>query len=255
MGDKAGERGTIRVGVGGWTYEPWRGTFYPKGLAQKDELEIRQPQADGDRDQRHLLPHAGPRDVRQLARRDARRFRLRAQGAALRHEPARAGEAGESIERFCAGGPLGSRTSSARSTGSSLPTKKLDLDDVARFLALLPKTVEGRTLRHAIEVRHPSFRDAAFIALAREHGVAIVVAGDSEHPQSTSPPLPSSTPASWAHPRASRPGYSAVDLDRWAGWARERADGAVPRDVFLFVIGGHKVANPAAAKALIERVG
>ena len=128
------------------------------------------------------------------------------------------------------------------------------MGDVAAFLALLPKSVEGRTLRHAIEVRHPSFQDPAFAALAREHGVAIVVAGDSPHPRIDEPTAPFTYARIMGTREGEPAGYPAADLDRWAAWARAQAGGDPPRDVFLFVIGGHKVANPKAAQALIERV-
>ena len=64
-----------------------------------------------------------------------------------------------------------------------MPTKKFDPEDFAAFLRLLPTSVEGRAIRHAVEVRHDSFRTPDFVALAREHGVAIVVAGDADYPQ------------------------------------------------------------------------
>jgi uncharacterized protein YecE (DUF72 family) len=123
-------------------------------------------------------------------------------------------------------------------------------------------------LRHAVEVRHESFRKAELVDMARHHGVAIVVAGDSEYPV-----IPDSTaPFVYARimgTRSKEPlGYSAAELDAWAARARQWADGGHPkdleavsaekpvkagRDVFLYVISGHKVANPAAAQALIER--
>ncbi len=249
------ERGTIRVGVGGWIYEPWRGTFYPKGLAQKDELEFasRRLTAIEINGTFYRTPGAETFARWHDETPDGFVFALKApRYATTRRELATAGEL---IERFCTGGPLALKDKLGPINWQLAPTKKLDLDDLARFLALLPKSVEGRTLRHAIEVRHPSFRDAAFIALAREHGVAIVVAGDAEHPHIDEPTAPFVYARIMGTSEGEPAGYSAVDLDRWAGWARERAGGAAPRDVFLFVIGGHKVANPAAAQALIERVG
>ena len=82
---------SIRVGVGGWTYEPWRDNFYPAGWPQARELEYASRQLTRDRGQRHLLQLAEAGHLRQVARRDAGRLRVLAQGHALRHQPARAG--------------------------------------------------------------------------------------------------------------------------------------------------------------------
>jgi uncharacterized protein YecE (DUF72 family) len=132
-----------------------------------------------------------------------------------------------------------------------MPTKKFDPDDFAAFLKLLPKTVEGRTIRHAIEVRHESFRTPAFIALAQDHGVAVVIAGDSEYPQITDPTAPFVYARIMGTTEAEPDGYATANLDKWADQVRHWAG---ERDVFLYVISGFKQRNPAAAMALIERL-
>ncbi len=78
--------GSIYVGIGGWNYDPWRETFYPKDVAKKNELSVREHAGHGDRDQRHLLPHAEPCELRALARRDARRLPVHGEGVALRDQ-------------------------------------------------------------------------------------------------------------------------------------------------------------------------
>ncbi len=150
------------------------------------------------------------------------------------------------------------------------PAKEYVPEEIAAFLSLLPPQRDGRTLRHAIEVRHPSFAVAQFVQLARRHGVAIVLAGDSEYPQITN------ATASFVYlrimgsvdeqPRAIRP----PALTRWAQRAKALANGETPvglkpvpappsgapsaREVFLYVISGAKRRNPAAAQALLERL-
>ena len=86
-----GMSGKIHIGIGGWTFEPWRGVFYPEGLHAEARAGIRQPQAHLDRDQRHLLFDLQAGELGQVARRDARRLRLRGEGLALLHQPPRAG--------------------------------------------------------------------------------------------------------------------------------------------------------------------
>ena len=249
-----GKSGTIRVGVGGWIYEPWRGSFYPKGLPQKEELGFasRRLTAIEINGTFYRTPGADTFARWHDETPDGFVFALKApRYATTRRELA---TAGESVERFCTGGVLALQDKLGPINWQLAPTRKLDMGDVAAFLALLPKSVEGRTLRHAIEVRHPSFQDPAFAALAREHGVAIVVAGDSPHPRIDEPTAPFTYARIMGTREGEPAGYPAADLDRWAAWARAQAGGDPPRDVFLFVIGGHKVANPKAAQALIERV-
>jgi uncharacterized protein YecE (DUF72 family) len=149
-------------------------------------------------------------------------------------------------------------------------TKRFDAEDFAAFLRLLPKSVDGLTIRHVVEVRHESFKHPDFIALAREHGVAAVVAGDSDYPQIADVTAPFVYARIMGTTETEEHGYSAAALDQWASRAKTWAAGGSPQDlatlapapksdtgreVFLYVISGHKERNPAAAMALIERVG
>jgi uncharacterized protein YecE (DUF72 family) len=147
--------------------------------------------------------------------------------------------------------------------------KRFDAEDIAAFLALLPKEAEGRPIRHALEVRHASFAHPEFVAIAREQGVAVVVAGDSDYPQIADATAPFVYARIMGTAEEEAAGYGAAALDAWAGHARRWAEGSAPeglttvadgddgvaRDVFLYVISGAKARNPAAAMALIERVG
>jgi uncharacterized protein YecE (DUF72 family) len=151
-----------------------------------------------------------------------------------------------------------------------MPTKKFEPADFEAFLKLLPKEAAGRALRHVVEVRHTSFRSPDFIALAREHGVAIVIAGDSTYPQIADATAPFVYARIMGTQETEETGYSDAALDLWAARARAWASGAVvdgldwvepqradgkARDVYLYVISGHKVRNPAAAMALLRRLG
>jgi len=137
-------------------------------------------------------------------------------------------------------------------------------------LKLLPATVEGRALRHAVEVRHASFKTPEFTALARRYNVAIVLAGDSEFPQIADLTAPFAYARIMGTTEAEETDYCAAALDTWVERARQLAAGRIPdglesvdgspataveRDVFLYVISGFKPRNPAVAMALIERLG
>jgi uncharacterized protein YecE (DUF72 family) len=150
-----------------------------------------------------------------------------------------------------------------------MPTKKFDAEDFGAFLKLLPASVEGRAIRHAIEVRHDSFRTPDFIALARDHGVAIVLAGDADYPLIADVTAPFVYARIMGTSEVEPAGYPDDALDLWTQRARLWASGKSPdgletvgapladkvdRDVFLYVISGFKVRNPAAAMAMIERL-
>jgi uncharacterized protein YecE (DUF72 family) len=151
-----------------------------------------------------------------------------------------------------------------------MPTKKFDADDFGAFLALLPEKHEGLGLRHAVEVRHDSFRDPAFVALCRKAGVAIVFADKAPYP-TIADITADFVYARLQQAREEEPtGYDAAELDRWAETARSWAAGELPsglpavtddypkaaqRDVFVFMINGAKVRAPAAAQALLARLG
>ncbi len=160
-------------------------------------------------------------------------------------------EAGPSIERFFDSGLMLLRHKLGPINWQFMPTKKFDHDDFAAFLELLPKTVEGTPIRHAVEVRHDSFRTPEFIALARDHGVAVIIAGDSAFPEITDLTAPFVYARIMGTTEAEPNGYADAALDKWAGQARAWS---ASRDVFLYVISGFKQRNPAAAMALIERL-
>src|SRR6266850_7145850 len=193
--------GTIRIGIGGWTYEPWRGTFYPDKLPQKGELEYAS---------RHLTSieingtFYGSQKPETFAKwrdetPDGFVFSLKAPRFATNRTVL--ADAGRSIARFFAGGVMELKDKLGPINWQLMPTKKFDPADFEAFLKLLPKEVEGRTLRHVVEVRHDSFHTPDFVALVREHGVAVAIAAESAYRKSRMPPHLSSTPASWERGR------------------------------------------------------
>jgi len=178
-------------------------------------------------------------------------------------------DAADTIERFFSGGVMELKEKLGPINWQFMATKKFDPADFEAFLKLLPKLVDGREMRHVVELRHDSFRCVEFVALAREHGVAVVLAGDSDYPQIAD------LTASFVYARimgtreAAPLAYSRSALDLWAARVKYWAVGTAPpglptivahtvagvgRDVYLYVISGHKVRNPAPATALIKRV-
>jgi uncharacterized protein YecE (DUF72 family) len=267
MASKAKPR--IFVGVGGWTFAPWRGAFYPDGLAQKRELEHASRKLTSIEINGTFYGSQKPESFAKWHDETPGDFVFAVKGPRFTTNRRVLAEAGESIERFFNSGVMVLKDKLGPINWQLAPTKKFDPDDLAKFLALLPGTIEGRAIRHAVEVRHPSFRSLDFVALAREHGVAVIIAADSEYPQIADVTAPFVYARIMGTQEDEEAGYSADALNRWADRARAWASGGTPegletltplpkdggRDVFLYVISGAKARNPAAAMALIERLG
>lgn len=259
----------IRVGIGGWTYEPWRGVFYPRDLPQKRELEYASRQLTSIEINGTFYGSQKPESFAKWHDETPDDFVFALKAPRFVTHRRVLAEAGQSIERFFGSGVLELKDKLGPINWQFAPTKTFDPADFEAFLKLLPKSVAGRNIRHAVEVRHESFRMPDFVALAREHGTAIVTAGDSEHPQIADLTTPFVYARIMGTAEKHKLGYAPKALDSWAGRAVTWAAGGQPedlapvvkakpqksgRDVFLYVIGGFKARNPAAAMALIKRL-
>ena len=260
----------IRVGVGGWTYEPWRGPFYPEGLPQKRELEYASRKLTSIEINGTYYGSQKPESFAKWHDETPDDFIFAVKGPRFATNRRVLAEAGSSIERFFASGVMELKDKLGPVNWQFMGTKKLDLDDLAAFVALLPGSVDGRAVRHALELRHDSFRSPEVVALAREHGIAIVVAADGPYPQIADVTAPFVYVRIMGTTEDHPAGYAEAALDDWAGRARAWAAGKVPegldrvtaaeadghgREVFLYVISGFKERNPAAAMALAQRIG
>ena len=260
----------IHVGIGGWTYEPWRGSFYPPGLPHARELEYAGQQLTAIEINATYYGLQKPASFEKWAAATPPGFVFSVKASRYCTNRRVLAEAGEAVEKFLGQGLTRLEDKLGPILWQFMPTKRFDQADFAAFLALLPDSRDGVTLRHAVEVRHESFRDPAFVALARDHGVAIVFADHAEYP-AIADPTADFMYARLQQSREDEPaGYGDGALDRWAAIARAWEKGERPptldyltppgedvasRDVYLFIISGAKVRAPAAAKALIERLG
>lgn len=243
---------TIRVGVGGWTYEPWRGVFYPEGLAQKRELEFAAQQLTAIEINATYYGRQKPQSWRNRAAAvpDGFKFSLKASRYCTQRKVL--ADSGDSIRMFLEQGftELGDKLGPIN--WQLADGKTFDREDFARFLELIPDAQDGVPLQHALEVRHESFADPAFLGLARARNMAVVFADDDIFPR-----IEEQT-ADFTYARLQRSveeietGYDAAALDHWAKQAKGWAEGG--RDVYVYFISGAKVRNPAAARALIARV-
>lgn len=259
----------IRVGIGGWVYAPWRGTFYPKGLPQVRELAHASRHLTSIEINGTFYSTQKPASFRRWAEETPDDFVFSLKGPRYATHRRALAEAASSIERFFASGVLELKHKLGPVLWQFAPTKAFDPDDFAAFLALLPKTLDGLAIRHAVEVRHASFVTADFVALLRKHAVAPVLVDSDKHP------LIADVTSDFVYARLQRTsekvktGYPPAALDTWAKRAQAFAKGGVPddlgtlaaaprqkgkRDVFIYMISGAKVRAPAAAMALIERL-
>jgi uncharacterized protein YecE (DUF72 family) len=257
----------IRIGVGGWTYEPWRGPFYPDGLPQKRELEFASRQLTSIEINGTYYGSQKPESFSKWHDETPDDFVFAVKAPRFATNRKVLAEAGASIERFFTGGLMNLKDKLGPINWQFMATKKFEPADFAAFLDLLPATHEGRALRHAVEVRHASFRNPEFTAMLRARGIAAVVSADGEFPQIADPTAPFVYARILGTTAAEPLGYSQAALDRWAERARSWAEGqhprdldylepptpTAPRDVYLYVISGHKAHNPLAAMALIDK--
>lgn len=268
MKNQASTHGKIRTGMGGWSYEPWRTTFYPADVTQARELEYASRVVTAieinSTFYRLQKPEIFARWREQTP--DGFVFTTKAsRGATYRKDLT---EAREAVERF-ANGVVALAPKLGAISWQLAPTKKFVPDEVRTFLSYLPREVRGVQLRHALEVRHKTFMCEEFLDLAREAGVAIVFADSDEYPSFAD------VTADFIYGRLMRTvteeptGYSKTALHQWGERAQRWASGSEPddlpkvtsaratsqpRDVFLFFISGAKERAPLAARELAQHV-
>jgi len=249
---KKSAAGKIRVGIGGWTFEPWRGVFYPKGLSQKKELEYAASHTTSIEINGTYYSTFKPASWIKWREETPKDFVFAVKASRFCTNRKVLASARESVERFIGQGMAELGDKLGPINWQFMGTKKFDAADIEGFLNLLPKEVGGVKLRHALEVRHESFRTAQFFDLVRKHGAAVVFADDDTFPKIDEPTADFSYARLMRTEEDEETGYPAKALD---GWAKQSAEWAKRGDAFVYFISGAKVRNPAAAQALIERVG
>ncbi|WP_396594276.1 DUF72 domain-containing protein [Brevundimonas sp. R86498] len=247
--------GKIYIGVGGWTYEPWRGVFYPSDLVQKRELEFASRALTSIEINGTYYSTFKPDSWLKWRDETPDGFLFSVKASRYCTNRKILSDMGESMDRFLGQGLTALGDKLGPINWQFMGTKKFDPGDFEGFLKLLPKERDGVRLRHAVEVRNPTFDTPAFHDLAAKYGVAIVYAEDDEEP--TWPRIDQETAdfryARLMSSREDEPtGMSAAELDaiadRTQAWAKRGA-------VFAYFIAGAKVRNPAAAQALIKKLG
>lgn len=261
----------IRVGIGGWTYEPWRNNFYPEGLSQSQELPYASERLTAIEINGTYYRLQTPKTFAKWRDDTPEHFMFSLKAPRYATNRRVLAEAGEAIEAFVGSGlaELGDKLGPI--VWQFAPTKAFDADDFEAFMQLLPRQAGRRELRHVLDVRHPSFMVPDYLALARRHRLATVFADSDEYPSFAD------ITGDFVYARLMRgqarlkAGYGPQALDQWARHAQTWAEGGDPddlpriepptaaagarRDVFMFFINGAKERAPAGAMALLDRLG
>ena len=260
----------IRVGVGGWTYEPWRNNFFPEGLPHSRELEYASRQLTAIEVNGTYYGTLKPASFKKWHDETPADFVFSLKASRYATNRRVLADAGESITRFVESGisELGQKLGPI--VWQFMPGKVFEPQDFEAFLALLPASVDGQTLRHVVDVRHESFMTPEYLALARRYRVATVFADAEKFPSFADLSGDFVYARLMQSDAALATGYADAALDAWAERARRWAAGdapadlpsleapanhCAPRDVFVYFINGAKEQAPAAAMALLGRLG
>ncbi len=259
----------IRVGIGGWTFEPWRNNFYPERWPQGRELEYAARQLTAIEVNGTYYSSMKPATFAKWRSETPEDFVFSLKANRFATNRRVLAEAGESVQRFIDSGiaELGDKLGPV--LWQFAPTKRFDPVDFEAFLKLLPANVQGLPLRHVLDVRHESFKTPEYLALARRHQVGTVFTDSDDYPSFAD------LTGNFLYARLMRSqsplpqGFEPTVLDGYAACAQAWASGnepdalprvqpkttpSQPRDVFMFFISAAKERNPAAAMALIERL-
>lgn len=262
--------GTIRTGIGGWTFEPWEGTFYPEKLSKKRQLEHASRQLTAIEINGTYYGSQKPETFAKWAAEVPEDFIFSLKASRYVTNRKVLAEAQESMTKFLTQGLTELGDHLGPILWQFAPTKKFEPDDFAAFLALLPEKQDGIKLQHVVEVRNPTFQVPEFIELLARHKVAVVCADHHDYPL-----LPDVT-ADFVYCRLQKGEddiktcYPEKEISHWAKRIAAYALGDVPedlsmiaqdrkvkkaaRDVFAFFISGGKVNAPEGARALQQAV-
>ncbi|MGA1830719.1 DUF72 domain-containing protein [Rhizobium wenxiniae] len=263
--------GTIRTGIGGWTFEPWEGTFYPEKLAKKRQLEYAASKLSVIEVNGTYYGSQKPETFAKWASEVPDGFIFSLKASRFTTNRKILADAGESIEKFLTQGLVELGDHLGPLLWQFAPTKKFEPEDFEAFLKLLPGKLEGLPLRHVVEVRHDSFKVPEFVALLEKYNIAPVCAEHFDYP------MIADVTADFVYARLQKGSddiptcYADGDMKEWAKRLTTWAEGGVPnslplvdekravkkepRDVFAFFIHEGKVNAPQGAMAMQALIG
>jgi len=262
----------IRVGIGGWSYDPWRETFYPEDLPASRELSWASRQVSMIEINSTFYGSQKPATFAKWRDDTPDGFLFSVKASRFATNRRVLADGAESVHRFLHSGIAELGPKLGPLLWQFAESKVFDRDEFAGFMDRLPADLDGLPLRHVLDVRHPSFMTPEYLALARERGVATVFADSDEYPSFADLTAPFVYARLMRTESRLKAGYAPKALDGWAAAATTWAEGDEPaelprvspthgpghgrgRDVFMLFIAGAKEKAPLAAQALLQRLG
>jgi uncharacterized protein YecE (DUF72 family) len=242
---------TIRVGIGGWDFAEWRGSFYPKGMPRAQELGYASARLTAIEINGTFYRHQSPESFGAWREATPEGFMFSVKAHRATTHSRDFGANAQSIAHFLDSG-LAELSEKLGPIFWQFPhTRKFDAALCGAFLDSLPKKLGKLPLRHAIEARHPSFEDPAWTALLQAHNVAMVMV-ESDKQTLRTEVTADFIYARLQHNAADEPeGYATNSLDAWAkklkAWSKTK-------DCFAFFISGDKARAPDSAMAMLKRL-
>lgn len=245
----------IHVGVGGWTFEPWRNNFYPAGLPHAKELQYASRHLTAIEVNGTFYSTFQPSTFAKWRDETPEGFVFSLKAHRFTTHRRQLAGAGEGIARFVGSGiaELGDKLGPL--LWQLMPTTTFDAADLEAFLRLLPRQVQGRELRHVLDARHPSFVCEEYLDLLARHGCTTVYTDSDKFPS-----IPHAR-SELAYLRLMRSaadcatGYPPEDIARWVQAAREWTEIGEGKEAFVFFISAAKERNPAAAQEFLRQLG
>ena len=270
----AAQNGIVRVGISGWVYPPWRGVFYPKGVTQKRELEYAAGKVATIEINGSFYSLQRPESYKAWREQTPDDFVFAVKGGRFITHMKKLRDPETSLANFFASGVLGLGPKLGPILWQLPPNLAFNPDVLTEFFVHLPRTttelaalakkhderLDGRALtetdadrpvRHALEVRHPSFETPRLLELLREHDVAMVVADSAGKF-----PMIREVTSDYAYVRLHGAdelyvsGYSDEKLGEWADFVIGVA--RTGKDVFVYFDNDAKVHAPFNAICLAE---
>jgi len=245
----------IRIGIGGWNYEPWRGTFFPPGLPRRQELAHASARLSAIEVNATYYGTLKPAVFAGWREQTPEGFVFSLKASRFATNRKVLASAAESIERFVGSGIAELGPKLGPIVWQFAPTKRFEPDDFGAFLALLPRRAGGLPLRHVLDVRHESFACAGYLELARRHDCATVHTDAPQFPAIADPGNDLAYIRLMRSAADCPTGYRPAEIAAWAQGARAWVAGGPRREVFLYFINGAKERAPAAAIELMQAVG
>ncbi|MFT3723718.1 MAG: DUF72 domain-containing protein [Hyphomonadaceae bacterium] len=242
----------VRVGVGGWSFEPWGETFYPSGLSKAKQLSYMSRKMTAVEVNATYYSSFKPDTFAKWAEAapDGFVFSLKAHRFSTVRKTK--DDMKKSVDLFLGQGIASLKQKLGPINWQFPGTRKFDAEYFRTFLSVLPKEIGRLPLRHALEVRGSGFDVPEFYDLLTKHGATVVYAEDDEFPKLRHEGSDFAVARLMQTKAEEANGYSAGEIGRFArmlnGWAKKQ-------DVFAFIISGAKERNPAAAMALQDKLG